>query len=130
MPAEHAVRILNAKEVASQLAELHALLLGLPETVPKGNQHYLFEAYSTLDEEVQDFGEEGALNHSLQVIFCPGGRSAGPVQFKEQGRGLVAVVDVLRTYIEKFPASVVIQKWIFDLIEAAKSIGAVCPLFS
>ena len=46
--------------------------------------------------------EEGALNHALEIIFCPGGRQRGPITFKERGPGLVAIVGRLRMAVAAY----------------------------
>ena len=62
---------------------------------------------------------EAALNHALEVAFAPGGQkdetALYPFKFEEQGPGLVAVVDTLMTKLDKFPGSLVLQKWVHDL---------------
>lgn len=119
------VHLMNAQEVEERLSLLHLGLSSLPLSIPKSNQYYFFDVFAPDPEKVEDFGEEGAVNHALEVAFCPDSRKSGPIVFKECGTGLDAVVDVLRKYIEKFPYSAVLQKWIIDLEAAVQAVQAV-----
>jgi hypothetical protein len=62
---------------------------------------------------------EGALNRDLEITFCPKGRCE-LIVLKEAGPGLEAVAEVLDEWTEKFPKSMVLQKWIIDLIAASE----------
>ncbi|KAI0069879.1 hypothetical protein K474DRAFT_1713828 [Panus rudis PR-1116 ss-1] len=127
MTCSDLVRVLSLDEIERELSKLAALLRGIPKTaVPCGRQHYAFENFRVSPEDAEEYGsEEAALNCTLEVTFCPGGRKAGPPVLREQGPGLVAVTNVLRHYIREFPTSVILQKWVFDLIESAKHHNAV-----
>ena len=46
------------------------------------------------------------------------------------GPGLEAVVNVLDEWIEKFPKSMVLQKWIDDLITATEQVTTVSSKFT
>lgn len=111
----------------AKLAHLHRLLSGLPGTIPEGSSRYNFSpsTFSLDPEEVEEFGsEESAVNHVLEVVFCPKGRQNGPFSFCEQGPGLVGVVDVLGSVISRLPNPIILYKWVDDLTEAAVHCGA------
>lgn len=113
------VSLLPLDEVDKRLHNLRDLLQNLPPTVPTSSVWYNFQKYTPDPEKVDRYGsEESAVNQALEVILCPGGRGS-LIRFKERGPGLVAVVDVLKKYIHAFPNSEMLQKWIFDLTEAA-----------
>ena len=102
-----------------------SLLLGLLSSIPEGTQFYNFKCFSISPDEVDFYGEAGAINHSLELVLCPGGHAAGLIQFRERGSGLVAVTETLQACTTKFLQDSVLQKWIFDLIAAAEHVGAV-----
>ena len=116
-------------EIEDHLETLKILLLDLPDSVPNSSQFYCFTNYKPDPEKVEDFGgEDCAVNHALEITFCPQGRRDGPIVLKEKGPGLVSVVDVLDQWTQAYPSSVVLQRWVFDLIDAAKHLGAVSLL--
>lgn len=119
------VRILAGPEREALLQRLRNLLHGLPKNIPEGCKYYNFKDFSPSQDKVEDFGAAGALNNELEVVFCPLGRQKGPVVLKERGAGLEAIVDVLRRFTAEFPTDAVLQKWIFDLIDAAEHAGTV-----
>ena len=90
----------------------------LPASIPTANQFYDFRAFGLSSGEVQAYGPEGAVNHALEVAFCPFGQE-NVITLKERGPGLEAVVDVLRKYNSEYWGNAVLQKWVFDLTEAA-----------
>jgi hypothetical protein len=125
------VTLLTQSEIGNHLKTLKNLLLNLPDSVPTGNQFYRFEHFVPDPEKVEDFGgEDCAVNHAFEVTFCPQGRRDGPIVLKEKGPGLVSIVDVLGHWTQAYPSSAVLQKWVIDLTDAAKHLGAVSPLKS
>lgn len=123
---EMAVELHTPAEIEDHLETLKILLLDLPDSVPDGSQFYNFAHFVPNPEKVEDFGgEDCAVNHALEITFCPLGRRDGPIISKEKGPGLVSVVDVLDHWTQAYPTSTVLQKWVFDLIEAANHLGAV-----
>lgn len=118
-----AVQLLSPREVDDKLLELYYCLSSLPQSISSSAKYYNFVGYGPDPEDVENFGsEDSAVNHSLEVTFCPEGRKNG-IQLKERGPGLVAVVDVLRKYNKQFPGNAVLQKWIGDLLESALKAG-------
>lgn len=119
------VELLPLEVIEHNISSLRKLLENLPDILPIGYSTYSFEGYAPNPEDVEDFGEEGAVNRDLEVTFCPQGRVDGPPVLRECGPGLVAITGVLLTYIRKFPQNAVLQKWVFDLTDAAKAIKPV-----
>lgn len=114
---EDTVRLLTSKEMQTKLRSLGSLLANLSDSLPLNPGHYNFVGFSPSSEAVDDFGEEGALNHALEIAF--GSRAKGPIQLRGRGNGLCAVVVVLEKYIARSPKSAILQKWVEDLITAA-----------
>ena len=123
------VRVLNSEEVTSELSRLSSLLKKLPLNLPSGRQFYDFDNFSVSPEDEEDYGADGAINRAFEDTFCPGGRQMTSIVFKERGPGLEAVVRVLDKAIKSFPHSVVLQKWIFDLCQAAENQTSVSSSF-
>ena len=98
MASNWPVSILAGPEREGLLQKLGELLRKLPIETSQMTQHYNFVNYSPSEEKVADFGEAGALNNDLEVIFCPQGRQSGPIRLAERGPGLEAIVDVLRRF--------------------------------
>jgi hypothetical protein len=120
------VRLLTFPEAKNELIKLRHYLMHLPTSLPNTSNTYTFQTFTWDPEKAEDFGGiDAAVNHALEIAFCPQGRKRGSIVLKERGPGLVAVVDVLAMHIKNFPNSAVLQKWVFDLIDAAKSHGAV-----
>lgn len=90
--------------------------------------YYKFHRYAPSKENVEDRGAGVALNHDLEITFVPDSRQSGAINFKECRPGLVAIIDVLRKYACKYPAHVVLQKWVLDLAASARSAGAVSKI--
>jgi hypothetical protein len=126
------IKLLAFPEAKVELKKLQLYLTHLPASVPDKSEFYHFESFTWDPEKAEDFGGiDSAVNHAFEIIFCPQGRQSGPINFKEQGSGLVAVVDVLEAHIKSFPKSAILQKWIFNLIDAAKNHGVVrCIIIS
>jgi len=121
--------VVELTEIEDQLETLKILLLTFPDSVPNGNQFYCFGDFELDPNKVEDFGgADCTVNHALEITFCPQGRRDGPIILKEKGPGLVSVVDVLDNWIQAYPDLAVLQKWVFDLIDAAKHLGAVSLL--
>ena len=59
-----------------------------------------------------------AVNHALGITFCPQGCQDEPIILKGKGPGLVDVVDVLDNWMQAHLDLAVLQKWVFDLIDA------------
>lgn len=122
------VQLLLGIELDERLTTLNSLLIGLPDSIPASDSRYNFTGYAPSEDDKGLYGEEGALNHDLEVIFCPQSCQNGPIELTERGLGLRAVVGVLREFLKRFPASAILQKWVADLISAAKQSGAVNSL--
>ncbi|KAL5512313.1 hypothetical protein ACEPAG_3305 [Sanghuangporus baumii] len=125
------VRVLPPEELEEELQELTRRLTCLAGNVLDGNEHYNFQNFVYDATEADDIGEEGAVNHALEVILAPKGRGNG-IEFTEKGPGLTAVVDVLRYYNNKYERNAVLQKWVHDLLDAAIKSGeaVICNEFN
>ena len=113
------VKCLTPDKLQSCLEDLKIILLALPRYLPVANEFYNFGGYTPEPESVQDYGAEGVLNQDLENTFCPKGRCE-PIVLKEAGPSLEAVAEVLDEWTEKFPKSMVLQKWVIDLITASE----------
>jgi len=66
-----AVELCTPAEIEDHLKTLK-ILLGLPDTVPNGSQLYNFTHFVPDPDKVEDFGgEDCAVNHALEIAFCP-----------------------------------------------------------
>ncbi|KAF8140410.1 hypothetical protein EV363DRAFT_1145770, partial [Boletus edulis] len=73
-------------------------LLDYLDTLPvaeAGLATYNFGSFSISADEIEDYGEIGAVNRQLEISF--GTRRDGPIIFSERGPELVGVVNVLST---------------------------------
>ncbi|KAL5476496.1 hypothetical protein ACEPAI_3353 [Sanghuangporus weigelae] len=95
------VHVLSPEQVVVRLNELRNCLKTLPDSLPYSNHFYNFTCFAPNPESITDYGAAGA----------------------ERGPGLEAVVDVLDHYNKSFSGDAVLQKWIFDLIDAAINAG-------
>ncbi|KIK93575.1 hypothetical protein PAXRUDRAFT_12564 [Paxillus rubicundulus Ve08.2h10] len=105
----------------SKLNKLQIYLDHLPDSLPfrgSAESDYGFDFFGIQDEDEEDLGLEGAVNRQLEVRL--GHRNNGPVKFKERGPGLLPVVTVLENYLNDFPGSVILMKWLDDLICSAQ----------
>ncbi|KAF9234050.1 hypothetical protein BU15DRAFT_79456 [Melanogaster broomeanus] len=104
-----------------RLETLQHYLSNLPDILPLpglGLAKYNFDLFNISAEDIEDYGEVGAVNRQLEISF--GSRHDGPVLFTERGPALVQVVEVLNTYLLKDPTSAILQKWVDDLTTSAE----------
>ncbi|KIM65708.1 hypothetical protein SCLCIDRAFT_14867 [Scleroderma citrinum Foug A] len=109
------------------MGQLQLYLANLPSSIPLAEpttSQYSFDAFAILPDEIEDFGEAGAVSRQLEIHL--GQCNNGPITFRERGKGLEAVVDVLEQYIEHLalsanPEVVLLTKWLEDLITAAEN---------
>jgi hypothetical protein len=74
------VELRTPAEIEDHLKTLKTLLLDLPDSVPDGGQFYNFAHFAPDPDKVEDFsGEDCAVNHALEITFCPQGRRDGPI---------------------------------------------------
>ena len=78
---------------------------------------YNFQDFGLDKDWVESVGEEGALNRELKVRL--GSQCNGPITLCEHGPGVIALADELETYLEKYPNSVILVKWLDDMITSA-----------
>lgn len=127
------VRALSQAEATAKLQRLHRLLSNLPSSLPLDAGNYNFIGYQPDKEKVEDWGSAAAVvNRDLEIAMCPLGRDpekeGNGIVFRERGRNLEAVVDMLKTHRKDAAMSMVMEKWIDDLTSAAIYAGAVSPL--
>ncbi|KIK79797.1 hypothetical protein PAXRUDRAFT_122397, partial [Paxillus rubicundulus Ve08.2h10] len=104
-----------------RLDTLKHYLANLPDTLPlpePGLATYNFGLFDVSAEEIDNYGEVGAVHRQLEISF--GTQCNGPIVFTEHGPELVDVVEVLNTYLLKDPASAILQKWVDDLTVSAE----------
>ncbi|KAG1843545.1 hypothetical protein F4604DRAFT_255426 [Suillus subluteus] len=103
-----------------RLAELRQYLKALPSNIPVPKESkYNFSDFSLDADWTAEIGEAAAVNRELEVRF---GSRAGGLKIVERGPETEAVVDVLETWIEKYPGDILLEKWIYDTLEAARGL--------
>ena len=107
--------------VKADLNKLRLYLSHLPATLPcqPSDSANNFKLFAPDTEWAADIGLEGAVNRQLEVVL--GSRAHGPIQLKERGPGVVALADVLEQYLKELPGSVILEKWLADMIGSAVS---------
>ena len=67
-----AVKLHTPAEIEDHLKTLEILLLDLLDSIPDGSQFYNFAHFVPDPDKVEDFGgEDCAVNHALEITFCP-----------------------------------------------------------
>ncbi|KAG1846510.1 hypothetical protein C8R48DRAFT_677837 [Suillus tomentosus] len=90
-----------------RLAELRQYLKVLPSNIPVPKESmYHFSNFSPDLDWTADFREAAAVNRELEVRF---GSRAGGLKIVERGPETEAVVDVLETWIKKYPGNVLLE---------------------
>jgi hypothetical protein len=108
-------------ELYEKVQTLRLYLTSLPQSLPlssKATPKNDFRNFSPDADWIEDIGEEGAVNRELEIRL--GSRSMGPVTLSEHGPGLTALADVLEKYLVKYPESVILEKWLVDMIRSAE----------
>lgn len=91
---------------------LKALPLSLPQ--PKNSSYsFLLDA-----EDLDDIGYEGALNRALENSL---GLRANGLKLRERGPGIISLVPVFEEAFSKCPGSAILEKWVDDLVDVARS---------
>ncbi|KAG8974060.1 hypothetical protein FRB94_004931 [Tulasnella sp. JGI-2019a] len=109
---------------ATELQTLLHTLQHLPASIPEDTGYYNFDQCHGTDPGWADWRErtgsnQGALNHKLEIAFST--CENGPVKFEERGRGLEAVVEVLRNWLTGTDGqNLILKKWVDDLTEAGR----------
>ena len=111
------------KDIAQLRLYLNSLSNSIP--VPKpGESQYDFQHFAPDPEWVEDIGEEHAVNRELEVRL--GSRANGPVELKEKGPSISSLADILEKYLTQYPNSVLIRKWLVDILESATLVFVPC----
>jgi hypothetical protein len=107
--------------VKTDLDKLRLYLSHLPATLPlqPADSVNSLQFFALDPGWVNDIGEEYAVNRQLEV--CLGSRAHGPIQLKERGPGVVAIADILEQYLKEYPGSVILRKWLTDMIDSSAS---------
>jgi hypothetical protein len=98
----------------------------LPDTLPTAGPESSVNSlltFSLSPEWVEDIGEEGAVNQALEAAlfnFLPR-NEAGIFKITTRGPAIIALPDVLETWITKYPKSVILQKWLQNTLDSAKA---------
>ena len=110
-------------ETKYKLHKLRVYLDNLPDSLPfreEAESDYAFHYFGFGNSDEEDYGLEGAVNRQFEVRL--GHRRDGPVGLKERGPGLSAVIIVLENYLTELPKSVILKKWVDDLILSAHQV--------
>jgi hypothetical protein len=99
----------------ADLDELRELLLCLPESLPRA----LF-TFKRWRAEGEHPAEE--LNQHLERKL--GSRKNG-LKLPARGPGIVSVVDLLEHHLRQSPDDIILNKWVQDLKDGARSLGVV-----
>ncbi|KIK94252.1 hypothetical protein PAXRUDRAFT_143295 [Paxillus rubicundulus Ve08.2h10] len=118
-------------ETKLKLRKLRVYLNQLPDSLPLKNEaesDYGFDFFGLGDGDEEDLGLEGAINRQLEIWL--GQCNRGPVRLKERGSGIVGVISILDNYLTERPTSVILKKWVDDLISSAELAfeTAKCPV--
>ena len=109
-------------QTISNISKLRLYLVNLPSSIPHADAAqsvYKFHDFAPDQEWVDDVGLEGAINRELEIRL--GSRGNGSLTFRERGIGLNPLADVLKSALERYPSSVLLLKWLDDLLEASKT---------
>ena len=92
----------------------HDLLMTLPAAGPESSANALL-SFSLNPEWVKGIGE-GAVNQASEATlfnFLPR-NNAG---ITTQGPAIIVLADVLETWVQRYPTSVVLQKWVKNALD-------------
>ena len=108
------------QHLKDQLDELRLCLRALPSDIPIPRESkYKFSDFSPDADWIVDAGEVAAVNRELEVRL--GSRINGH-KLVERGPEMEAVVPVLKTWVEKYPGDIILEKWVCDILEAARGL--------
>jgi hypothetical protein len=108
---------------ASDLARLHHLLRHLPSDLPDAESVYPSTRVAPTPAMVEKTGNISiAVGHAFETAF--GSRANGPPVIKERGNKVVAVIEVLKKYLDEDQSNnrVVLATWVPSLTEAVELI--------
>jgi hypothetical protein len=107
--------------IATKIKTLRLYLSLLPKSLPLPSADggiYQFQHFNLDNDWVADIGEEGAVNRELEVRL--GSRQKGLIQLKERGTGICGLANVLEEYLRKYPTSVILEKWLSDVMNSVQ----------
>ncbi|KIK74476.1 hypothetical protein PAXRUDRAFT_175599 [Paxillus rubicundulus Ve08.2h10] len=108
-------------ETKLKLRKLQVYLNQVPDSLPLKNEaesDYGFDFFSLGDGDEEDLGLEGAINHQLEIQL--GQCNKCPVRLKERGSRIAGVISILNNYLTELPTSIILKKWVDDLISSAE----------
>ena len=121
----HHVLTMSTETCKMQLSKLHLLFEKLPaslptvDTISQPPSKFDFEKFELDQDWVKMTGSVvGAINRELEIRLGHGDR--GPIDFRERGPPVVALVSVLDRYTCEFPGDIILTKWLDDVVEGAK----------
>ncbi|KAJ3017376.1 hypothetical protein NUW54_g596 [Trametes sanguinea] len=109
----------------SDISYLRLLLASLPPTLPystAAQSSYKFQDFGVDDDDIQELGLAGAVNHELEVRLGDRTKRGDTFEIKERGPGIEALADVLLHYQEMLPEDILLSKWITDACRAAEMV--------
>ena len=115
----------------AKLRLLKHYLSALPNCLPPLNDssslHQLL-SFSLDQEWVLDVGEECAVNRALEVALKDFGprNDSGIFKITAKGAALAALSDVLAYWLEKYPQSFFLKKWLQDAVASAVDCFSSC----
>lgn len=108
------------QHLKDQLDELRLCLRALPSDIPIPRESkYKFSDFSLDADWIADAGEVAAVNRELEVRL--GSRING-LKLVERGPEMEAIVPVLKTWVEKYPGDIILEKWVCDTLKAAQGL--------
>ena len=110
------------KKIHEARCYLSSLPDTLPATGPESSANVLL-SFSLNPEWVEDIGEEGAVNQALEAVlfnFLPR-NDAGIFKIAMQGPAIIALANILETWIQRYPTSMILQKWLQNTLDSAKA---------
>ena len=116
--------------ILQDLHRLRFLLTNLPQGLPcpqtvQTSGYKDFINFTPDPVQIEYTGDKAsAVSTQLKSIFGWQARTTGDgiIVLTERGEALCSVVDVLSTYITKYPENNVLKKWVQDIINAAEKI--------
>ncbi|RXW20375.1 hypothetical protein EST38_g5489 [Candolleomyces aberdarensis] len=110
-------------EISEIMDKMKLLISRLPHDLPEEpielSKYAEFIDFKLDEELLEKTGDKGsALSEHLKRVFGWASRSTGDgiIPITERGRPLIAIQDVLKTYLAQNPGNSVIVKWVGDII--------------
>ena len=116
--------------ILQDLHRLRFLLTNLPQSLPcpqtiQASKYKDFVNFTPDPVQIEYTGDEAsAVSTQFKSIFGWQARTTGDgiIVLTERGEALSSVVDVLSTYIAKYPENNLLKKWVQDITNAAEKV--------